>query len=75
MYVNKIEIYRFKANDNISWYIYCLESVSKDFTTDEESEFFSLNGTIYIFSVDHSSMKKEDILNTYHYLTIKNNIK
>ena len=73
-YVNKTEIYNFKAKDNISWYNFCLGSVSKDFTKDQQSED-SLNGTVYNFSVDHSSLKKEDILNIYQYLMIKNNIK
>ena len=40
----------------------------------EQSEVF-LNGTIYIFSADHSSIKKEDILNIYEYLVVKNDIK
>ena len=29
---------------------------------------------MYDFSVDHSSIKKEDILNIHQYLTIKNNM-
>ena len=76
MYVNKTEILKLKANDNISWYDFCLESVSKDFTKDEPSEI-SFNGIRYIhdFSVDHSSIKKDDILNIPQYLMIKNNIK
>ena len=41
---------------------------------DEQSQI-SLNGTVYDFSVDHSSIKKEDILNIHQYLMIKNNIK
>ena len=57
LYVNKTEIYKFKAKDNISWYTFCLGSVSKDFTKDEQSEI-SLNGTVFDFSVDHSSIKK-----------------
>ena len=28
LYVNKTEIYKFKAKDNISWYNFCLGSVS-----------------------------------------------
>ena len=51
--------------DNVSWYNFCLGSVSKDFTKDEQSEV----------SVDHSSIKKEDILNFHKYLMVKNNIK
>ena len=30
-YVNKTEIYKFKAKDNISWYNFCLGSISQDF--------------------------------------------
>ena len=64
MYVNKKEIYKVKAKDNISWYDFCLGSVSKDFTKDEQSEI-SLNDTVYDFLVDHSSTEKEDILNIH----------
>ena len=35
----------------------------------------SLNGTVYYFSVDHSSSIKEEILNIPQYLMVKNNIK
>ena len=35
---------------------------AKDHTIDEQSKI-SLNGTVYDFSVDNSSIKKEDILN------------
>ena len=68
------QIYKCKAQDNIILYNCCLRSISKDFTKDELSEIF-LNGTVYDFSVDHSSIKKEDILNILQYLLIKNNIK
>ena len=75
MYVNKTEIYKFKANDNIiSRYNFCLGSVSKDFTKDAQSEI-SLNCTVNDFSVDHRSIKKEDILNIYQHLMIRNDIK
>ena len=60
-YVNKNETYKFKAKDNISWFNFCLGSISKIFTKDEQSEI-SLNGSVYDFSVDHSSIKKEDTL-------------
>ena len=53
--VSKTEIFKFKANDKIIWYIFCLGSTSKDFNKDEQSEN-SLNGTVYDFSVDHSSI-------------------
>ena len=65
---------RVKAKDNINWYNFCLGSLSKDFTKDEQSEIY-LHGTVYNFSVDHSSIKKENILNIHQYLMSKNNIK
>ena len=74
LYVNKTEIYKFNPKHNINWYNSCLVSVSKDFAKDEQSKI-SLIGTVYDFSVDHSSIKKEDILNIHQYLMIKNNIK
>ena len=58
----------------INWCDFCLESISKKFTKDEKNEI-SLNGTVYNFSVDHSSIKREDNLNIWQYLIIKNNIK
>ena len=74
LYINKTEICNFKANDNISWYKFCLGSMSKIFTKDEQSEI-SFNSTVYNFSVDHSSVKKVDIHNIHKYLMVKNNIK
>ena len=64
MYVSKPEIYQFKLKDNISWYNFCLGIVSQGFAKDEQSEI-SLNGTVYDFSADYSSIKKECILNIY----------
>ena len=74
MYVNKTEICKFKTKDNISWYDFCLGSISKDFTKNEQSEI-SLNGTVYDFLVDHSSTKKEGIFNIHQYLMVQNNVK
>ena len=74
MYVNKTEICKFKATDNISWYDFYLGSISKDFTKNEQSEI-SLNGTVYDFLVDHSSIKKEGIFNIHQYLMVQNNVK
>ena len=73
LYVNKIN-YKFKVKSNISWYNFCIGSLSKDFTKDEQNEI-SWNDTVYDFSGDHSSIKKEDILNIHQYLLIKNDIK
>ena len=53
----------------ISWYSFFLGSVSKDITKDEQSEI-SLNGTVYDFSVDHNSVKKQDTLNIHQYLVL-----
>ena len=53
----------------ISWQSFCLGSVSKDITKDEQSEI-SLNGTVYDFSVDRSSIKQQDILNIHQYLVL-----
>ena len=74
MYANKTEIYKFKTEDNISCCNFCWGSVSQDFTKDKQSEI-SLNVTVYDFSVDQSSIKKEHILNIHQYLMTKHNIK
>ena len=74
MYVNKTESCKFKTKDNIRWYDFCLGSISKDFTKNEQSEI-SLNGTVYDFLVDHSSIKKEGIFNIHQYLMVQNNVK
>ena len=74
MYVNKTDIWKFKGCDNISWYYVFLGSVSKTSAKDEQSEIY-LNDTVHDFSVDHSSIKKEDILNIHQYLRVKNDIK
>ena len=73
MYVNKTDIWKFKAFDSIRGYEFCLGRVSKDFTKDERSKI-SVNGTVYDFLVDHSSVEKENILNIYEYLMVKNSI-
>ena len=74
MFVNKTEIGKFKMIDNINRYNFCLVSVSKDFTKVELSET-CLNGAANDFSVDHSSIKQEDILNIHEYLMVNNYIK
>ena len=74
LHVSETEIYKFKEHDKVSWYEFCLGSISKDFTKDEQREIF-INGTVYDFTVDHSSIQKKDILNIHEYLMVKNNIK
>ena len=53
-------------NDNRRWYNFFLGSVLKDVSKDQESEI-SLNGTVYNFLVDHSSIKIENILNIHKF--------
>ena len=36
LYVNKTDIWKFRVNDNISGYNFCLGSISKDFIKDEQ---------------------------------------
>ena len=38
LYVNKTNIFKFTAHNNIPWYEYCLGSVLKEFSKDEISE-------------------------------------
>ena len=59
--MNKTDIYKFKACDNISWYQFCLVSVLNFFAKDEIREIL-LNGVVYVFSADHSAIKKEKYL-------------
>ena len=59
LYLNKREIEKILAQDDVRWYKFCLEGVSKDITKDELNEI-SLNDTVYDFSVGHSSIRKED---------------
>ena len=61
LYVNKKEIYKFKVKDNISWFNFCLGSLSKDFTKDKQTEFL-FNGAVSSFPADHSSIKKNRFL-------------
>ena len=56
LFVNKTKTCKFKANDNISWYNFCSERVSKDLQNMNWMKF------IFDFSVDHSSIKTEDKL-------------
>ena len=56
LYVNKTEICKFKAKDSISWYYFCLGNISNNYTKDDQSGI-SLDGAVYDFSVDHSSIK------------------
>ena len=48
--------------NDIIWYDFCSESLSKDLIKDEQSQI-SLNGTAYDFSVDHSQLEKKIFMN------------
>ena len=62
LYVNKVEIYKFKMHDNLCWYEFCVVSLSKDFREDEQIDI-SLNDTDNYFLVDHDSIERKYILN------------
>ena len=53
---------------------FCLGSISNGFSNTESREV-SLNGNVYNFSVDYSSIDKCDMINIRKYLMTKNNIK
>ena len=76
LFVNRKEIFKFKANNkNVNFPTqFCLGSISNGFSNTESREV-SLNGNVYDFSVDYSSIDKSDILNIHKYLMTKNNIK
>ena len=76
MYENKTEIGKFKTNLNLklNWYNFCWGNISNNYTKDEQSAI-SVNGPVYDFPVDSSSVKKEDIPNIHQYLIVKNNKK
>ena len=69
-----METYKTKVKYNKSRYSFCSGRVSKEFTKNEQSKIF-LSCTAFDFSVEHISIKKEDILNIHQYLLIKNNMK
>ena len=70
------KIFKFKVgnkNDNIPIQL-CLGSISIGFSATESTEV-SLNGNMYDFSVDYSSIDNSDVLNICKYLMTNNNIK
>ena len=76
MFVNGKEIIKFKTdNKNVNFPTqFFLESISNGFSAINSREV-TLNGNVYDFSVDYSSIDKSDILNIHKYLMTKNNIK
>ena len=56
-------------------YLYANKTEIYKFKVKNNMSEISVNGTVYDLSVDHSSIKKWDILNIHKYLMIKSNIK
>ena len=76
LFVNGKEIFKFKADKkNVNFPAqFCLGSISDGFSNTESREV-PLNGNVYNFSLDYSTIDKSDILNIHKYLITKNNVK
>ena len=71
MFVNGIEIIKFKVKDSeIIPNVLCLGNVSKDFSTSNMKKT-GLYGTVYDFSVDYGAVSVDNILNIHKYLIKK----
>ena len=72
--VNGKKIFKFKAKSkNVNFLTqFSLGSISNKFSVTESREI-SLNGNVYDFSVNYSSIDKSDILNIHKYLMNKSN--
>ena len=66
LFVNGKEIFKFQAdNKNVNFPTqFCLGSISNGFSATESREI-SLNGNVYDFSVDYSSIDNSSILNIH----------
>ena len=74
LFVNGKEIFKFKVDNKNNFPTqFFLASISNRFSAIESTEV-SLNGNVYDFSVDYSSIDKSDISNIRKYLMPKNNI-
>ena len=74
LYVNGIEIYKFKAKDfEIASCPLCLGNISKDWSVDNMKKT-CFNGYDYDFSVDYDAADVDDIKDIYKYLMKKNTI-
>ena len=75
MFVNGKEFFMCKAdNKNVNFPTqFCVGNISNGISAIESREI-SLNGNVYDFSVDYSSIDKFDVLNSHKYLMTKNNI-
>ena len=74
MFVNGIEIYKFKAKDSeIVATLLCLGNISKDWSVDNMKKA-GFNGYVHDFSVDDYATDVDDIVNIHNYLMKKKNI-
>ena len=74
LFVNGIEIYKFKAKDSkVVATPLCLENISKDWSTDNMKKT-GFNWYVYDFSVDYDATDVDDIKDIHKYLMKKNNI-
>ena len=71
MFVNGIEIYKFKAKDSeIVATLLCLGNISKDWSVDNMKKA-GFNGYVHDFSVDYNATDVDDIVNIHNYLMKK----
>ena len=74
LFVNGIEIYKFKAKDSkIIATPLCLGNISNDWSIDNMKRT-GFNGYVYDFRVDYNPTDVDDIKNIHKYLMKKNNI-
>ena len=67
LFVNGIEIYKFKAKDSeIVASVLCLGNISKDWTVDNMKQT-GLNGYVYDISADYDGIAVDDILDIHKY--------
>ena len=68
LFVNGIEIYKFKAKDSeIVATPLCLGNISKDWSVDNMKKT-RLNGSVYDFSADYDAIAVDDILEIHKYV-------
>ena len=74
LFVNGIEIYKFKAKDSeIVPSLLCLSNISKDWSTDNMKKT-GLTAYVYDFSADYNAIEVDDIKDIHNYLMKINNI-
>ena len=74
LFVNGIEIYKFKAKDSeIKTYSLCLRNISQDWSNNNMKKT-GFNGYFYDFSTDYSAINIDNIKDIHKYLIKKNGI-